>query len=131
MGTMNSMSQWPGQEQIDAEIKICLEELKAMGLEANPEEIEAVTEYHQVPNKDAGVENIGVPEDGSGERRPAVGYRIPRKRQANVIVAREALKKRTLGNKRWMQLKCNDGIRDRGLKQQLRLGSKGDVNDRP
>jgi hypothetical protein len=27
-----------------------------------------------------------------------------------------------------MQLKCSNGIRDWGLKQQLRLGSKGSVN---
>jgi hypothetical protein len=48
------------QEEIDAEIKTGLEEVKVMGLEANPEEIEAIAEQQEVPNKEA---TIGAPED--------------------------------------------------------------------
>jgi hypothetical protein len=50
-----------GQEQIDDEITIGLEELKATGLEANPEETEAAAEHQGVPNKEAVMEIIGAP----------------------------------------------------------------------
>jgi hypothetical protein len=77
-----------GQEQIDSEIKTGLEELKDAGVKPNPEEIEAVPERREVPNKETSAGAIAALEDRSGVRRPAVRYRNSRKRQTNVDAER-------------------------------------------
>jgi hypothetical protein len=51
------------QEQMEAEIKTGLEEVKAMGLEASPEEVEVIAELQQVPDKEASVETIEALKD--------------------------------------------------------------------
>jgi hypothetical protein len=58
-----------------------------------------------------------------------VGHRNPWKRRDKDDVLWGAPKKRTF-ERRWRtQPKFNKGIRDRGLKQQLRLGCKGNVKE--
>jgi hypothetical protein len=57
-------------------------------------------------------------------QEPAVGHHNPWKRRTKDDVVRGAPKGRTFQKRRRKQPKFNNGIRDRGLKQQLRLGSK-------
>lgn len=63
-----------GQEPTEAESKTGLEGVKAMDLEVNPEETEAVLEQKEIPNKEGILETIGAPEDRSWDKRPAVEY---------------------------------------------------------
>jgi hypothetical protein len=48
------------QEQMEAEIKTGLEEVKAMDLEASPEEVEVIAELQKVPDEEAAVETTGA-----------------------------------------------------------------------
>jgi hypothetical protein len=67
-------------EEIKIVMETGLEEVKAMDLEANPEEIDAVAEHQEVPNKEAAVETIGALEDQSGDQQLAVEYQNLQKR---------------------------------------------------
>jgi hypothetical protein len=57
-----------------------------------------------------------------------VGYRNARKRWV-IDDVRGTPKGQPFEKGRQTQPKCNNGIRDRDLKQQLTLGSKGDINE--
>jgi hypothetical protein len=100
------------QEPMKIEIKTYLEEIKATGLETNPEETEAVAELQEVPDGETAVETNRTLKDRSGDLKPAVGYRNPRKgRNKDDVVPG------TPKDGRRAQPKRNNGIRDRGLKQ--------------
>jgi hypothetical protein len=95
-------------------------------LEANLEEIEAVTEHREVPNEEAAVETVGALKDrrlGARRRGRFTRRAVPGRRKCR------SHKGLTVEKRRRAQLKCNNDIRYRGLKQQLRLGSKGNVNE--
>jgi hypothetical protein len=51
-----------------------------------------------------------------------------RKNRTRDIVARGTSKGRTFGKRRRAQPECNNGIRNRGLKERLRLGSRRTLN---
>jgi hypothetical protein len=51
--------------------------VKDMGLEANPEEINAVEDHWEIPNKEAAVETIGALKDRSRDQWMAMGYQKP------------------------------------------------------
>jgi hypothetical protein len=58
-----------------------------------------------------------------------VEYQNARKRRTIDDVVRGTPKEQTFYKRRQTQRKCNNGIRDRALKQQLPPGSKGNVNE--
>jgi hypothetical protein len=118
-----------GQEPREADSKTGLEGMKTTDFEANPGETEAVTARQEVPDDEAAIETIGALNDRSGNQRPAVGCRNPLKMPTKDNVVRGTPKGRTFEKRRRRQHKFNNGIIDRGLKQQLRLGGKGSVNE--
>jgi hypothetical protein len=56
------------QEPWRTYIKIGLEEVKALDLEASPEEVEVVVEHQKAPDEEAAMETIGALEDRYGDR---------------------------------------------------------------
>jgi hypothetical protein len=85
-----------GQEPTEAESKAGLEEVKAMDLEVNPEETEAVVEQQEIPNEEAILETTGALILG-----PATGRGIlnPRKRRTKDNVVRGTPKGWTFGKR--------------------------------
>jgi hypothetical protein len=62
-----------GREPREAKIKVGLEEVKAMDLKANPEEIEAISEHQEVPNEEATADTIRALDDRHGDQHLAEG----------------------------------------------------------
>jgi hypothetical protein len=85
------------QEPMEVEIATDLEEMKATGLEANPEETEAVAELQEIPNDEAAVQTIRTLKDRSEDLQPAVGYRNPRKKRTKDDVVPGTPEGRTSG----------------------------------
>jgi hypothetical protein len=117
------------QKKVETKTEAC-----PVRMEANQEKLEAtgmeaLTVNQEVPKEEAAVETIGAPEDRSGDKRPAVGYRNARKRWTKDDLVSGTPKARTFDKRRCVQPKCNYGIWDRGMKQQLRLGSNGNINE--
>jgi hypothetical protein len=74
------------------------------------------------------VETIGEPEDRSGDQRPAVMSRNPLKRRTKDDVVLGTPEGWMFEKRRRTQPKCKNGIRNRGLQEQLRLTSKRAFN---
>jgi hypothetical protein len=106
------------------EMEACLEKTEVTDLETNPEEIESESVHHKVPNEEAAVESVGAQEGRSEDQRPAVVCRNPRKRRIRGDFARGEPEGPLVEKKRRKGPECNSGVRNRGVKQQLRLGSK-------
>jgi hypothetical protein len=98
------------------EMEVCLEKTKATDLEANPEEIEPESVYQKVPNEEAAVETVGTQEGRSEDQRPTMVYRNPKKRRTRGDFARGAPEGPTVEKRRRKGPKCNNGIRNRGVK---------------
>jgi hypothetical protein len=75
---------------------VCREEMEACleKREENPEEIDAVMEHQDVPNKGATVETIRALMDQPGDQRHIVGYQNPLKKWTQVHVVCKAPKNR-------------------------------------
>jgi hypothetical protein len=137
-------------EEMEAEVETNQEEVNAMDLESNPEEKVVVVEHQEVPNEETAVVTIGALEDRYGDLHLAVGCcREPKKRKQGdggsrkkLAAARRRLtghafsarhkgrshKGPTVKKRRRKGPECNNGIRNRGLKEQLRLGSNRAFN---
>lgn len=57
---------------MEDQIKTSMKDVKAMGLEANPEELEVVAYCWKGPNEEAAVEMIGAQKDRSGDWHLAI-----------------------------------------------------------
>jgi hypothetical protein len=62
-------------------METCLGQMKAMNLEASPEEIESEVEHEEVPEEEAAVETLGALKKWYGARDLAVGCRWQLKKQ--------------------------------------------------
>jgi hypothetical protein len=113
-----SRSDETGHEEVKATLESCLEKMELI-----PEEVEVVAERQKVPNEEA-VEAIGAPEDRLGDQRPGMRCRNPLKRRTKDDVVRRTPKGRALEESRLARSKQNSGIRYRGLRRELSLGSK-------
>jgi hypothetical protein len=98
-------------------------------LDTNQEKPDAVAVHLEIPNEEDPVETTGAPKDWSVDHEPAAGYCNPKERWAKDDVMWGAPKGWTVEKRLWTQLKFSNGIRDRGLKQQLLLRSKGNVSE--
>jgi hypothetical protein len=107
-----------GQKPMEAKIKTGMEEVKATDMEANPEEIQVVTERQKVTNEKAAVETVGALKDQSGDRSLAI-----RRRRRFTHHAAPALQKGR-GHKGPGKMLGN-GSRGRSRRRELDLGSKG------
>jgi hypothetical protein len=135
---------------LEAAVENNQEDVNATDLESNPEEKEAVAEHKEVPKEKTALKIIGALEDRYGDRHLAVGRRRQQKERTKAMVspgrslhrARDTVvtdqarnvaqgtpKGRTFGKRRPARPECNNGIRNRDLRQQLRLASKGNVNE--
>jgi hypothetical protein len=74
--------------------------MKAMGLEANSGETEAIVEHQEVLKEQSAVEAIGTTEDRPGDRRPVVGYRNARERRTKGDVVLRIPQGRTFKKRR-------------------------------
>jgi hypothetical protein len=104
--------------------------LDTTDLEANPEKSDAVAEHQEAPKEETAVETIEVFIDQNGDHHLAVRHRRqPKKRTQGDGGSRNNLtaaghRGPTVEKRRWKGPECNNGIRNRGLKQKLRLGNK-------
>jgi hypothetical protein len=106
------------QERMESLMNVSLETTEACleKTEANQEKVETKMEACA---KEMEVETIGAPEDQSGDQQLAVECRNPLKMQTKDNVVHRTPQGWTFGKSHRAQLKCNNGIRDQGLKQQL------------
>jgi hypothetical protein len=122
-------------EQMMADIKAILkgyEEMKA-GMKVHQERMKAImksaAKHHVVPNEEAAVETIGSLKDRFGGRRLAVRRRVRLTRHAVPARRKGHIHKGpTVEKRRWKGPECNNCIRNRDLREQLRLGSKTAFN---
>jgi hypothetical protein len=80
-------------------------------------------EYQGVLNEEAVMETIRVLVDHSGDQQPAVGCQNPQKRRTRDNVVQGA-------PEGWTRPECNNRIKERGIKQQPRLGKQNTLNER-
>jgi hypothetical protein len=90
--------------------------------------LEAVAEHQEVPDKEAAMETIRALKDWSGDQQPAVEYWNPLKRRTKDSVVQGTPDGPTFEKRRWTCPGCSNSMRDRGLKEQLHLGSKRKLN---
>jgi hypothetical protein len=93
-----------------------------------PEEMANAAAHPEASNGATRVETIGELEDRSGDQRPAVISRNPQKRRTKDDIVLGTPEGRMFQRKRRTQPKRNNGIRNRGLQEQLRLASKRAFN---
>jgi hypothetical protein len=91
------------EEDMKAMMEACLEKM-----EANPGEMKSVAENQEVCNEEAAVEIIGVTEDRTRDRA------VPARRKGR------SHRGPTVEKRRWKGPECNNGIKDRGVRRQLR-----------
>jgi hypothetical protein len=140
-----------GYEEMKAEMKAHQERMMTI-MKADLEEIESESEHQEVPREEAAVETIGTLEDRYAFRHLDVGCRRqPKKRtrgyggsRKKLATARRRMTRRavpapfkgwghkgpTVEKRRRNGPEWNIDIKNRGLKQQLRLGNKKTLNKR-
>jgi hypothetical protein len=114
-----------GREEMEAAVNVFEGRLNKMALVANREKLEAVALHQEIPNEEAAVEMIRALKDQSGDWCLAVRCRRQLTHCAAPTLCESCSHKGlTVEKRQWKGLKCNNGIRDCRLKQQLHLGSE-------
>jgi hypothetical protein len=80
---------------------------------------QTVVEQQQVPKEEAAMETIGTPKGQCGDQWWTVGPWNPLNERITCIIVQGIPKGRKFGKRRPAQPKCNSGIRDQGINQQL------------
>jgi hypothetical protein len=106
-----------GEEQTKAESRTELEEMTATVSET-------VAKQQEVPNEETTVEIFAVFEDRSGDHQPAIRYRNLLKKRTQDNVIRETHKGPTSKRRRLTGPESSNGIKNRGMEEQVCLGSK-------
>jgi hypothetical protein len=144
-----------GMGEMEAAVVVFKERLGRMDatdLEASQEKSDALAEYQDVPKEEIAVETVRALENRYGDRHLAVeccqkpkkwiqGDGGSQKKLAAVCRwmthhagttwrKRHGHKEPTVDKRQWKGPECKNGIRNPGLKQQIRLGNKKTLNKR-